>query len=330
MSEYYQSDQSSQRNQGDENTDQDSALVPQWQPAEPVVQVPVTPVEPPDQKVPGFAQMFLVMFLFLIVSGFISGIIAVVYVIWGMFTGADMTEMGEGQGTALLWATAVGNTIGALACLLIGKVWSGRPWSEILPFKRFNLWSLLPLTVACVGLSILLSEVDNLLQYVMPMPQFLLEMMADMVMSGFLSFILLVLVAPWTEELIFRGFVLNGFLKRYKPRNAVILSALGFSILHLNPYQLIGTFVLGVLLGWVRLKTGSLWPCIFLHAVFNGFVFFVLMLPVEIPGYNLSGVQSFQPWWFNAAGAVLVLVGGCAALRLMREKPRTDAVQVRW
>jgi membrane protease YdiL (CAAX protease family) len=330
LSEYYQSDQSIQHNG---SGDQDPSLTPRWQAAEPVVQVPVafvTPVEQLDRKVPGFAQMFLVMFLFLIVSGFISGIVALACVLWGMYTGADLTGMGAGQGTALLWATAAGNTIGALVCLLMGKVWSGRSWSEILPFKRVNLWSLLPLTMAVAGLSILLSEVDNLLQHVMPMPQFLLEMMGDMVMSGFLSFILLVLVAPWTEELIFRGFVFNGFRKRYQPRNAVILSALGFSILHLNPYQLFGTFVLGLLLGWVRLRTGSLWPCIFLHAVFNGLVFVVLVLPVEIPGYNLSGVHRFQPWWFDAAGAGLALGGFYAAWRLMLVRPRTGTVHDRW
>ncbi len=93
---------------------------------------------------------------------------------------------------------------------------------------------------------------------------------------------------------------------------------------------LLAAAALGLLLGWVRLKTGSLWPCIFLHAVFNGLVFVVMMLPVEIPGYNLTGVHSFQPWWLDAFGAVLALVGCLAAYGLMREKPRTGLAQDVW
>ena len=50
-----------------------------------------------------------------------------------------------------------------------------------------------------------------------------------------------------------------------KPRNAILISALIFGIVHFNPWQFIGAFLLGIVLGVVYFKTKSLLMSIFLH-----------------------------------------------------------------
>lgn len=79
----------------------------------------------------------------------------------------------------------------------------------------------------------------------------------------------LVLVAPLFEELIFRGVVLDGFLKRYKPAVAIFFSALIFGIMHIDPVQGTYAFFIGLLLGLIFWKTRSLLLCIILHVLNN-------------------------------------------------------------
>ena len=61
-----------------------------------------------------------------------------------------------------------------------------------------------------------------------------------------------------------------------KPRNAIIISALVFGIVHFNPWQFIGAFLLGIVLGVVYFKTKSLLMSIFLH-FFNNTIVVVMM-----------------------------------------------------
>ena len=80
-----------------------------------------------------------------------------------------------------------------------------------------------------------------------------------------------VIGAPIFEEWLFRGVILAGLLRRYSPANAIMWSAVIFSIIHLNPAQSIGAFFLGLALGWLFYRTGSLWPGIVVHFVNNAF-----------------------------------------------------------
>lgn len=82
---------------------------------------------------------------------------------------------------------------------------------------------------------------------------------------------LLVIVAPVTEEVLFRGQFLRGFLGRYSPAMAIGLSAVLFSAIHLNPVQIPATLMLGILSGFLFLRTRSVWPCIAAHMLNNSF-----------------------------------------------------------
>ena len=76
----------------------------------------------------------------------------------------------------------------------------------------------------------------------------------------------LAVVTPVSEEILFRGFVLRGLLPRVGHGPAVVAAALLFSVLHLKPEVMIPIFITGLALGWLYVKTGSVWPCIAAHA----------------------------------------------------------------
>jgi membrane protease YdiL (CAAX protease family) len=86
------------------------------------------------------------------------------------------------------------------------------------------------------------------------------------------AWLLVGLLGPFAEEVFFRGFLLNGMLQRLKGPVALVLSAAVFAIFHIDPGLYVPTFLLGLALGWVYLKTRSIWPSIFMHALHNTLV----------------------------------------------------------
>lgn len=78
------------------------------------------------------------------------------------------------------------------------------------------------------------------------------------------------LIGPICEEIIFRGIILEGLSKKYNPINAIVFSAFIFGIVHLHPLQVINAFFIGLVFGWIYLKTQSLWVCIVAHVLYNG------------------------------------------------------------
>ncbi|MGL5823002.1 MAG: lysostaphin resistance A-like protein, partial [Sarcina sp.] len=95
----------------------------------------------------------------------------------------------------------------------------------------------------------------------------------DLKLSGILqSFI----YAPLIEELMYRGIILNSLIKKYPEKIALILTSLLFGIMHFNFYQTINAFLVGLMIGYLYIKTKSLYLCITIH-FFNNFI--ALYLP---------------------------------------------------
>lgn len=92
--------------------------------------------------------------------------------------------------------------------------------------------------------------------------------------SGFfgfmLTFIATAVIPPLTEEFAFRGIVL-GALKKYGNAFAIVASAIIFGVMHGNFQQMPFAFLVGLILGFVTVKTGSLWTAIIIHAFNNAF-----------------------------------------------------------
>lgn len=84
---------------------------------------------------------------------------------------------------------------------------------------------------------------------------------------------LLVAAAPAVfEELVFRG-VMFGLLRRaLHPRETILLSAIAFGLLHLSVPMLLTHVPLGIYLGVLRHRSGSLYPSMVAHFLHNGLV----------------------------------------------------------
>ncbi len=83
------------------------------------------------------------------------------------------------------------------------------------------------------------------------------------------SVIALAVVTPVAEEIFFRGFVLRGLANHWGFPWGLVISSLVFAGLHFSPALLLPVFVTGLLLGVLYRSTGSLWPCIAVHAAQN-------------------------------------------------------------
>jgi membrane protease YdiL (CAAX protease family) len=76
-------------------------------------------------------------------------------------------------------------------------------------------------------------------------------------------------LAPFSEEVFFRGFVLPGLSMRLGFPIAVVLSALLFALVHGAVGLLIPTFIAGLLFAWLFQRTRSLWASIAAHTIQN-------------------------------------------------------------
>ena len=126
-------------------------------------------------------------------------------------------------------------------------------------------------------------------------PQQVAEMLGDgdATMLVRLSLIVAaVVLAPVTEELVFRGVLLRSF-ENHSRRLAMVVTAAIFSAVHilgLDPDRLLASavvvlppiFVLGLVLAWLTLRTKRLGPAIFLHSGWNLLAAVVLLLPPEL------------------------------------------------
>jgi hypothetical protein len=100
-------------------------------------------------------------------------------------------------------------------------------------------------------------------------------------------------MAPVIEELIFRGVIMHGLMRNYSKFTAVFISALLFALFHLNPWQFPATFILGLVLGILMLRTRNIYLCIIGHAINNGLVLVSIQFWGEIE--KTAFYQSSKP-----------------------------------
>jgi membrane protease YdiL (CAAX protease family) len=83
-----------------------------------------------------------------------------------------------------------------------------------------------------------------------------------------LMFIVIAVVAPIVEELTFRGLGF-GLLSGFGSRNALLATAVLFGLYHGFVIALPLFVIAGLALGWLRMRTGSVYPCMVMHGLFN-------------------------------------------------------------
>jgi membrane protease YdiL (CAAX protease family) len=206
--------------------------------------------------------------------------------------------------------------VAAFGSVVGGAIYFAKlPLRAIFAFQRVRgaLW--LPILLSMAGAVVVLSEADNVFRWIFPVPKFVADIFRNLFSpdeSWWGALFVLVVVAPLTEEVLFRGLILRGLLSRHGARLAIVLSAALFALMHMNPWQMISASLFGVLFGWWYHRTRSIVPGLIGHALANGAVLTVGSLPVEIAGFNKGepyGQTEFQPLWLNATGLVLLALG---------------------
>lgn len=105
------------------------------------------------------------------------------------------------------------------------------------------------------------------------------------------AFISIVLVAPFFEEILFRGVILKELAKRYSISKAIIVSSLLFALIHMNPHQGVLAFFSGIVLGVIYYKTKSLVLSIFAHSLNN---LFSVIVEYYFPVYSEQVMIGFN------------------------------------
>jgi membrane protease YdiL (CAAX protease family) len=74
------------------------------------------------------------------------------------------------------------------------------------------------------------------------------------------------------EEILFRGVIVTALAGTFSRRIAVVVSSMLFATIHLTPLSFIHLTALGLVLGMVRVRSRSVYPCMLLHGLYNGIV----------------------------------------------------------
>jgi membrane protease YdiL (CAAX protease family) len=150
---------------------------------------------------------------------------------------------------------------------------SKEPFAGRLALKRGRMpiwsWPFLALGTPIFGLisSLVISAVFEDLGENMKLMEEMFRSLSD---SFFPGLVLLVGIVPGiAEEVMFRGYCQSRLLKRWPPALAIGVSAVLFSCAHLDPIHVLGVLPLGIWLGVIAWRSGSVWPAILGHAANN-------------------------------------------------------------
>jgi membrane protease YdiL (CAAX protease family) len=152
-------------------------------------------------------------------------------------------------------------------------------WSA-LGFRSFNMRKGLLLAGGVVLAGLLMSVLYDLLmsQFGEESSSLILDF-TDTALGLATITILAVVLAPFAEEIFFRGFLFTGIGNRYGYGWGAVFSALIFAIAHLmQPGAFLPIFLLGLLLAWLYKKTGSIWACIITHSVYNSLALVFMLI----------------------------------------------------
>ena len=102
------------------------------------------------------------------------------------------------------------------------------------------------------------------------------------------TFLIVGVLAPFGEEVFFRGFLLAALVPVMGGLRGALVSSGLFAVAHLNVGTLLPIFVMGMLLAWLYLRTGSIWPSIVAHTAQNLLALTFLEIPFDAPAAFLN------------------------------------------
>ena len=211
------------------------------------------------------AIIYLIEFIAIqLIVGFI------VTMVWQLITKS------EDKITGMLITTTVATGVVTIVIFLLAR------WAEVSPnWIRTRPWLVLTWSVIAAMGALIPSA---WLQEQMPeLPNFV-ENEFDMILTNRWGYLAIGLLAPLSEEIVLRGAVLRSLLskplfanrsERFNIWTAISISALFFALIHFNPAQMPHAFVIGLLLGWMYWRTGSILPGVAYHWANNSIAYII-------------------------------------------------------
>jgi ABC-2 type transport system permease protein/sodium transport system permease protein len=142
----------------------------------------------------------------------------------------------------------------------------------------------------------------------------------------------LAVVPGVAEEVFFRGYLFSAVRARMNAAGTVVLTALLFGLFHLiglDGFSLergLSSTAMGLLLGWLAWRTGSLWPGMLLHGCHNGLLMYLTLAYPPEPGSAVA-MPEYHPWPLLAGAGVALATGLALAQMLCRPAAEPQAVE---
>ena len=203
--------------------------------------------------------------------------------------------------TSLILLAQVLSTAAMGIHLLVGKY-------VPLDRKTWSYCSSSKVLIASVVFILALGLWTNYLSELADLPNSMQETF-EMMMRHPLGIIAIVIMAPIVEELLFRGAIEGYLLRKWKhPAGAIVFSSLVFGLVHGNWVQAPFAFVIGLALGWMYYRTGSLLPGILMHFVNNSTAVLGFLITDNPDATMVSEYGPQGAVWMAVAGAVVTVL----------------------
>ncbi len=167
-----------------------------------------------------------------------------------------------------------------LPCMIFLRFTRVRP-VRFLKMAPVSIRTVAGIVLTAISGILLTGELVAIQNEIIPVPHEYLDMMrALFTVSSEMSIAEAVLVFAVTpsicEEFLFRGILLRGFLGKIPAAWAVVLSGFLFGIFHLDPYRTMGTAVLGIIMGGITIRAGSILAPVIYHLTNNLVILLVM------------------------------------------------------
>ena len=253
----------------------------------------------------GLTDVVLYLIIFIVVQ------IIMMYAGAGIWAGIK----GEGYQATLLAANTGGNAILTALVSVFSSVitliiflktkWTpltrgyllSKPWGTLLWVVLFSLGTIIPLSFLYEQLGI---EMDENTQQIF-----------TSLMKEPWGYVAVGILAPLAEEVVFRGAILRTLLGIMSKKNhwvAIMISAAIFGVVHANLAQFVNALLMGLLLGWMYYRTGSLVPGILLHWVNNTMAYVLANIMPQSDGKLIDLFHGDEKTMYYAVGFSLCIM----------------------
>ena len=184
----------------------------------------------------------------------------------------------------------------ALAVMIIASRVNREPLEKAVAWGPLSLKALLPILAMTMSLSILLSELDNLVATHLIDPARYADLLwqitrlfpKDSPVDLALVVASVAVIGPAMEEGVFRGVLYRGVASHHGKRFGILFTAVVFMVIHLNPIQFPATLILGLIYAWM-ISVGYRTSDTFIaHALHNSISIPFLLELAEVPGMSAA------------------------------------------